>query len=159
MPTTNSLQRVFPTPSGTVAITCPYCERFKVTDVPFLISSPRPMEINCDCGEMFQVILDTRVFPRKATYLSGQYATPQTAVSESMTVEDLSFVGVKLRTKFSHHIQAGDILNITFVLDNQAQSKIVKTVVARHIKERVIGTKFCEQQAFDSALAHYLNSN
>ena len=156
---TSSLQRVFPTPNGTVAITCPYCGRLKVTDVPFLVCAPRPMEINCDCGEMFQVILDTRIFPRKATQLSGQYKTSQTAVSESMTVEDLSFVGVKLRTKSSHHIQKGDILNITFVLNNQAQSKIVKTVVAQHINERVIGTKFCEQQAFDSALAHYLNSN
>ena len=159
MPTTNSLQRVFPTPNGTVAITCPYCGRFKVTDVPFLVCAPRPMEINCDCGEMFQVILDTRIFPRKATQLSGQYKTSQTAVSESMTVEDLSFVGVKFCTESSHHIQERDILNITFILDNQAQSKIVKTVVAQHIDERVIGAKFCEQQAFDTVLACYLNPN
>ena len=159
MPATSSLQRVFPAPNGTVAITCVHCQKLKITGVLFLVCTPRPLDIHCDCGETFQVILDTRVFPRKATQLSGQYKTSQTAVAESMTVEDLSFVGVKFCTESSHHIQERDILNITFILDNQAQSKIIKTVVAQHIDERVIGAKFCEQQAFDTVLACYLNPN
>ncbi len=73
-----------------------------------------------------------------------------------MTVEDVSFSGVKFRTNSRHHIQEGGTLNITFVLDNQAQSKIVKTVEIRHVNDGVIGAEFCEEQAFDTELAYYL---
>jgi hypothetical protein len=93
------------------------------------------------------MVVDTRTFRRKSVHLPGQYMTPYTTVSGNMTVEDISPAGVKFRTKLNHHIQKGDILNITFALDNAARSEIAKTVVIRYVNDRVVGAEFCDVQA------------
>jgi hypothetical protein len=60
---------------------------------------------------------------------------------EHIYIEDLSFKGVRFETS-QKDIRKGDTLKITFVLDDNAKSKISEDVVVSHVDDDQIGAKF-----------------
>lgn len=157
MPTTPTPQRVFPNENGQAVITCPQCMgRFAIDASPYM-HNHKPLKVGCRCGHKFPVVFDTRKFYRKELRLAGQYTKLPTDDPELITIEDLSYTGVKFRTRFSHKIEVDDVLTIDFILDNEQRSRIVKTVRVMWVMGRMIGGEFREHQAYSTELTYYLN--
>ncbi len=114
----------------------------------------------CRCGKRFPVIIDTRDFYRKHTQLTGSYTTFESVDAMGygrLTVEDLSFTGLKFRTRMPHTIRVGEVVKVKFALDTVHASEIQKSILVRHKQDRLIGAEFCDRQAYDFELTYYLN--
>ena len=157
LPTKPTPQRVFPDERGQALIVCPQCMRHTPIDANPYLGSHKSLKVECGCGHKFPVVFDTRNFYRKVLCLPGQYTKLPTDDPELVTIEDLSYTGVKFRTRFSHKIEVDDVLTIDFILDNRQRSRIVKTVRVMYVLGRVIGGEFRDRQAYSTELTYYLN--
>ena len=158
--TTPTLPRLFPNPDGTTPITCPNCQKYRHVDVSALLDIHRPLKVHCNCGKLFPVVIDTRAFYRKLTQLTGAFAMFDTVDIMGygpLTVEDLSFTGLKFRTRMPHTIRVGEVVKVKFALDTVHASEIQKSILVRHKQDRLIGAEFCDRQAYDFELTYYLN--
>jgi hypothetical protein len=157
MPTKPTPQRVYPAENGQAVIVCPQCMKHTPIDASPYLYSHKSLKVGCQCGHKFPVVFDTRKFYRKELCLPGQYTKLPTDDPELLTIEDLSYTGVKFRTRFSHKIEIDDVLSIDFILDNLQCSRIVKTVRVMYVMGRVIGGEFRDRQAYSTELTYYLN--
>ena len=158
MLTKSTLQRVYPAENGQAVIVCPDCAKHTPIDASPYMYSHKSLKVGCCCGHKFPVVFDTRMFYRKALHLAGQYTKRPTDDPELLTLEDLSYTGVKFRTRFSHKIVVDDVLTIDFILDNRQCSRIIKPVRVIYVQGRVIGAAFCDRQAYSTELTYYLNT-
>ncbi len=155
-----TLYRLFPNPDGTTPITCSACRKYCRVDVSALLNTHRLLKVLCSCGKRFPVIIDTRDFYRKHTQLTGSYTTFESVDAMGygcLTVEDLSFTGLKFRTRMPHTIRVGEVVKVKFALDTVHASEIRKSILVRHKQDRLIGAEFCDRQAYDFELTYYLN--
>ena len=157
MPTKPTPQRVHPAENGQAVIICPQCMKRFTIDASAYMFSRKSLNAGCRCGHKFPVVFDTRDFYRKELHLAGQYTKSPCDDPQLLTIEDLSYTGVKFRTRFSHKIQVDDVLTIDFILDNKQHSHIVKTIRVQHVQGREIGAEFRERQAYSTELTYYLN--
>jgi hypothetical protein len=159
MPAQATPQRVYPNENGQAVIVCPQCMgRFTINAGTFM-QRHKPLKAGCRCGHKFPVVFDTRKFYRKALRLPGQYTKLPADAPELITVEDLSYTGVKFRTRLSHKIEVDDVLTLDFILDNKQRSRIVKTVRVMWVMGPLIGAEFRDRQAYSSELTYYLNAS
>ena len=159
MPTKATPQRVYPNENGQAVIICPQCMTHTPIDANPYMQRHKPLKVGCRCGHKFPVVFDTRNFYRKALRLPGQYTKLPTDDPEFITIEDLSYTGVKFRTRLSHKIEVDDALMLDFILDNKQRSRIVKTVRVMWVMGPVIGAEFRDRQAYSSELTYYLNAS
>ncbi len=159
MPTQPTPQRVHPTETGQAVIICPQCMKRFAIDASAYMDSRKSLKAGCRCGHKFPVVFDTRSFYRKELYLAGQYIKSLSDDPELLTIENLSYSGVKFRTRFAHTIQVDDELTIEFILDNRQSSRIVKTIQVKHMQGQVIGAEFRDRQAYSAELTYYLNAS
>ncbi len=157
MPTKPTPQRVYPAENGQAVIICPQCMKHSTIDASAYMYSHKSLKVGCRCGHKFPVVFDTRKFYRKELHLPGQYTKSPSDDPELLTIEDLSYTGVKFRTSFSHKIQVDDVLIIDFILDNKQRSRLVKTIRVKHVQGQVIGAEFRDRQAYSTELTYYLN--
>ncbi len=157
MPDTPTPQRVYPAENGQALIICPQCMKHTTVNATKYMDGHKTQKVGCGCGHKFPVIFDTRNFYRKDMELPGHYTKLSTDDPELMTIEDLSFTGIKFRTRFSHTVQVDDVLTVEFFLDNKQHSHIVKTIRVQHVRGREIGAEFRERQAYSTELTFYLN--
>ncbi len=142
VPTKPTPQRIYPTENGQAVIICPQCMKHTTIDASPYMNSHKILKVGCLCGHKFPVVFNTRKFYRKEVHLAGQYTKLPSDDPELLTIEDLSYTGVKFTTRFSHKLQVGDVLTIEFILDNKQHSRIVKTIRVKHVQGRVIGAEF-----------------
>lgn len=156
-PATPTPQRVYPNENGQAVIVCPRCMTHTPIDANPYMYSHKSLKVGCRCGHKFSVVFDTRKFYRKKLRLAGQYTKLHTDDPELITIEDLSFTGVRFRTRLSHKVEIDDVLTLDFILDNEQRSRIVKTVRVMYVMGGVIGAEFRERQAYSTELTYYLN--
>jgi hypothetical protein len=65
---------------------------------------------------------------------------------------------MKLLITASETLAIGDLLKVSFQLDNPARSQIQKKVVIRNISPPLIGAEFAPTETLDKALGFYLRS-
>lgn len=157
MLTTLTPQRVYPDDNGQAVIVCPSCMKRRPIDARPHLDSHKALKVGCGCGHRFRIVFDTRNFYRKGLQLPGKYTKLPSDDLELLTVEDLSYTGVKFTTRFSHNIEVDDVLTIDFILDNRKRSRIVKTVRVMYVMGKVIGAEFRDRQAYSTELTYYLN--
>ena len=131
-------------------------KRFTI-DASAYMFSRKSLNVGCRCGHQFPVVFDTRNFYRKELHLPGRYTKSDTDDLEMIIIEDLSFTGIRFKTRFSRDIQVDDVLRLDFVLDNSQGSRIVKTVRVKYVQGRVVGAEFRDRQAYSTELTYYLN--
>jgi hypothetical protein len=148
--------RIFVNNDDEGTVTCPDCGRSKRINFAPYKSSHDLLKVKCGCGNVFKVIVELRHYYRKRTRLAGYYTTSRADKSGSMTVEDLSFSGLGFRTRHKHTLQMGDVIDLRFVLDNNARSEIVKKAIVRRIRDQFVGAEFCDLKAYDKELGYYL---
>lgn len=140
-------RRIFPTAEDLAAIECPRCKKTKLTDVSRFKKVGRKVDIKarCPCGHVFTVTLERRRHFRKASNFPGIYKVTtagKTPISGTMTVKDLSLLGIKMQLNVPPSIEIGDQMLVEFRLDDARRSLIRKEVIVRSIDESVIGAEF-----------------
>ena len=149
--------RIFPNDDGIAVLTCPNCDRRKTVDLAAFLQAHRTLKVQCGCGRIFPILVDIRRFYRKNTHLAGRFQKFGAKESGSIEVTNISFRGIQFRTIFSHQLCLGDVLEISFTLDTTERTELVRKVRVRHVQKRSIGTEFCDEHAYDTVLAYYLN--
>jgi hypothetical protein len=139
--------------SENVTFDCEQCRRSKTLKAAAVKDLPQPLTIRCPCGATFGITIVIRPFYRKKTRLLGRYVKHDTQTGHileqgRMTVEDISRMGVGLRTLCRHTILVNDVLAITFTLDDKQKTYIQKSVRVRRIDDHFIGAEFVDHDAY-----------
>jgi glutaredoxin len=156
-------ETVYITSDNTAVFRCPHCQRTKNVDISAFGDLKKPMrfKVKCPCGQITVSVLEKRRRYRKEVDLVGtyvHYVNGQPKGKGSLRVKDLSTSGLKLSINTSEPLAVGDLLQVSFHLDNAKRSFIQKKLVIRNISLPYIGTEFAPTETLDKALGFYLRS-
>jgi hypothetical protein len=160
------VQKTYISEDNTVTIRCSECGRKRVFDASRYKEFSKPIPVHCACGSKFAVSFEWRKFYRKQVALSGDYSkqgckqeaggiSVERICYGGMVLENLCLGGIGFRTTKNHNLRVGDIVEVKFCLDDAHKSLVTRNVIVKSVKDRVIGTEFCDNQT-DKALAFYL---
>jgi hypothetical protein len=156
-------ETVYITSSNTVVFRCPNCQRTKTVDVSAFEERSQPLrfKVKCPCGQVTVSTIEKRRRYRKETDFPGSYVhyvNGQPKGKGSMRVKDLSTNGMKLLIAASESFAPGDMLKVSFSLDDAQRSLVQKKVIVRNISPPYVGTEFAPTETIDKALGFYLRS-
>jgi hypothetical protein len=158
------MQKAFISSNNKVTFSCPQCKNTRIVDVAAYKALEKAVKIkvHCPCGHDYPVMIERRKQFRKAVSLPGTYTriyNQRRAGKGTMVVKDVSRNGLSLRVNDSAHMKTGDILEVSFKLDDAKRSAILKEVIIRKIVGYDIGTEFVSVNAgnaSDKAIGFYL---
>jgi hypothetical protein len=136
------IQRCYPDEKNRVIISCPHCSKSKMVDATPFTASNREMRIKCSCGRSFISIIEFRKCSRKKTQLRGDFVNKETGEKGEMIVCDLSRTGLGFTSISPHKLKTGDVVNVSFIMENANRDKIERTVRVLNIKGNRIGGEF-----------------
>lgn len=93
---------------------------------------------------------------RKKTILNGKFLNTRTKRRGRFHTLDISFRGLKFTFESRHRIAQGDILMISFKLDNTQTTEITRKVRAVYINEKQVGAEMINPPPLDPDLGFYL---
>ncbi len=131
-------------------IVCPSCNIAKTLSVEVFKEKTHHIKVQCSCGYPFAVDLEFRKAFRKPTSLMGYYElhTQYGIESGRAKLQDLSLQGVSFDVRNIHHeIEPGVKGSLRLTLDDRKQSKLVRGVVVRSVRQSVIGCEFNDDNA------------
>ena len=148
--------RVFTNEKGEAVIRCCVCGRKKTANVIAYQGSDKKLRVTCPCGTAFFVHLDWRRHYRKQVNLDGDYVR-EGAKEEigTMEVNDVSMGGLGMMILQRHSLNPGDIVRVSFELDDGPRSHISRNAIVRNVDGSLVGVEFCDNK-LDKALAFYV---
>jgi hypothetical protein len=150
------VQRCFPDEKNRVTIICPHCSKSKMVDCSPFTASKRDMRIKCSCGRPFIFRIEFRKCYRKRSKLGGTYENKETGEKGEMLVWDLSKTGLGFTPASLHKLKPGDIVHLSFILDNLNRDLIERTVQVLNVRGNRIGAEFLPDQPVLRELNFYL---
>jgi len=99
---------------------------------------------------------ERRRYYRKSVDLPGGYYSPRTQKFRTIRILDVSFKGIKFVMDGPHALKAGDILQMTFTLDNAKRSEIKRKIEIKHMSQDGIGAEFVNPPEYDKDLGFFL---
>lgn len=156
-------ETVYISSNNTVVFRCPHCQRTKTVDASTFgeLRQPLRFKLKCPCGQVTVSMLDKRRRYRKETNFPGSYVhyvNGQPKSKGSMRVKDLSSNGMKLLITASETFAIGDMLKVSFHLDDAQRSLVQKKVIVRNLSAPYVGTELAPTETIDKALGFYLRS-
>jgi hypothetical protein len=156
-------ETVYITSNNTAVFRCPHCQRTKNVDISTFkdLNQPLRFKVKCPCGQITVSVIEKRRRYRKETDLVGtyvHYVNGQPKGKGSLRVKDLSTSDLKLMITSSEPLAIGDVLQVSFQLDNPQRSLVQKKVVVQNIGLPYVGVEFAPTEALDKALGFYLRS-
>ena len=156
-------ETVYITSNNTAVFRCPHCQRTKNVDISTFkdLNQPLRFKVKCPCGQITVSVIEKRRRYRKETDFVGtyvHYVNGQPKGKGSLRVKDLSTSGLKLMITSSEPLAIGDVLQVSFQLDNPQRSLVQKKVVVQNIGLPYVGVEFAPTEALDKALGFYLRS-
>ena len=156
-------ENVYLTSNHTAVCRCHSCQRTKTVDVSSYrdVNHPLRFRMKCPCGQVTTCILEKRQWYRKETDFPGayiHYVEGQPKGKGFLTVKDISNTGLKLLIASSADLTLGDMLKVSFNLDNTARNLVEKKVVIRNLNPPYVGTEFAPTETIDKPLGFYLRS-
>lgn len=144
-------QKVFINVDNTATFKCPQCERTKTTDVSKYKTCEVAVHVNCKCpcGHTYSVLLERRKHIRKALSLDGSFQHLDNESRGRIKVVDMSRSGLRLEVFNPADFKPGDRLKLTFTLDDQEKTPIVREVHVRTVKQKYIGVEFDSFDHYD----------
>ncbi len=136
-------------PKGSYRIVCPGCNTSQAghtREWPPLLT--QPFDFACDCGHLFQVLVNTRSHRRKPCHLTGEYRLVQYGrqIEGVCTVLDVSQAGMQVAANHLSNIEIGTLLLLTVTLGEVPQSRTTLSGkicwVATQPKPATMGIKF-----------------
>jgi len=138
------------------SVVCANCGRQKMFNAAPFQDGHLRVKARCGCGFSFIVTFERRRAYRKKVNLSGQYLIKNGGHElGEMVVEDISRTGIGFRAYFRHGIKVGDVVQVSFQLDNADSTRITKNAVVRNVRDRFIGAEFCDNE-LEKTLGFYL---
>jgi hypothetical protein len=147
---------VFVNSENKAVFTCPKCTKAKTVDISNLVNEKKDIKVKCSCGHVYSVVLERRKFYRKKTRLSGIFMLAQNRKEYSMTVTNISRLGLEFKSSESEKLKVGDRVGVEFRLDDKSRSSIKKKGIIRRIEEMTIGIQFLDVDEYDKILGFYL---
>ena len=143
---------------GTTVLKCPHCRYARTVSVIKFIGKQKAINVKCSCMKSYSVKLVHRKTYRKNTNLKGRY-TNLSLNNEAgiLIVKDVSMGGIGFEVVGGNRIEKEHDLMVTFTLDDTYSSVITKQVVARHVRDKFVGTEFLHAHEYDKALGFYLS--
>ncbi len=141
---------------GTANIVCKNCGFIRLVKGDEIESLRRPFIFHCKCGQTFPCRIDGRKSYRKIVELNGDYVNRRNLKKGSMIVKDISLGGLGIMVADAKDFQQGDVLDVTFMLDDGKETEIQRIAVIRRIMGQEIGCELIKNQAYDKRLGFYL---
>jgi len=156
-------ETVYITSNNTAVFRCPHCQRTKNVDISTFkdLNQPLRFKVKCPCGQITVSVIEKRRRYRKETDLVGtyvHYVNGQPRGKGSLRVKDLSTSGLKLMITSSESLAIGDVLKVSFQLDDPQRRLVQKKVVVQNISLPYVGVEFAPTETLDKALGFYLRS-
>jgi len=151
-----------------VIIKCPSCYFSKSYPVHKLQAFKHTISVKCKCGNPFSAKLEFRKRFRQKTLLNGLYCDLALVGSDKWKIYlhdltrtnchivDISVNGLGIVFHTRHAVSKGDKLRIRFELDTSTSPKIELDIVARYIKDNLIGCEFLDSNIVDKEIRFYL---
>ena len=156
-------EKIFLNSDQTATFVCPKCQKTRLVDVsPYLAHKNMiRLRAKCPCGHTYKVLIDKRKKFRKQTHLAGTYKSgPNDSLSKEytgeITVENLSYSGLRIKLQTMPRFKIDDILLVDFYLDDQNRSRIQTKTIVRNIKGLHAGLEYVSQQSLNKELGFYL---
>ena len=149
-------QTVFVNSENKAIFTCPNCTKAKTVNISNLVNEKKELRVKCTCGHVYPVVLERRKFYRKKNSLPGIFILEQSMKEFTMTVTNLSRVGLEFNSTESEKLKVGDHLGVEFRLDDKSRSLIRKKIIIRKIDGKTVGAEFYLPDEYDKALGFYL---
>ncbi len=73
-----------------------------------------------------------------------------------MQVTNISSGGLQFTTPGNHTINVGDLVRVTFTLDDSKQTEIDKRVIVQSIADNIISCQFPSNESLEQELRFYL---
>lgn len=155
-------EKVFITSENTVVFRCPSCHRTKTVPVKDLGDrQPLRFKVKCPCGQVSISSVEKRRHFRREIDLPGSYIHYVDGQPQSrglLRVKDISTSGMQLFISANKKIAAGDVLKVTFTLDDARSSQVEKKVIVRRPNPPYFGVEYAPTETLDKALGFYLLS-
>ena len=156
-------EKIFLNSDQTATFVCPKCRKTRLVDVsPYLAHKNMiRLKAKCPCGHIYKVFIDIRKKFRKLTRLLGTYKCgPNESLSKEytgeLTVENLSYSGLRIKLQTMPRFKVDDILLVDFHLDDKNRSRIQTKTIVRNIKGLHAGLEYVSQQSLNKELGFYL---
>jgi hypothetical protein len=134
---------------------CDQCQR--TNTVMVAASQEEAIEMQCACGVVYRVILDSRKFDRKPVNLLGIYVDQNDdAKTGAIVIENISFGGLKFRITSPHNVVYNALLYIQFTLDDASKALIREKVRVHYVHNDIVGAEFMDLNELNKHLAAYL---
>jgi hypothetical protein len=144
----------FVEPGGEAVVYCPKCGEGQTLDTRERANTS--FKASCKCGALLKGRLEYRKSYRKNVSLAGSYRVRGSGVRGKIIVENVSMKGVGFTCLRKHNLQAGDQLDVTFVLDNRQKSTVKLWVKVMNIDLNYVGTSRCDTSIEQPDLGFYL---
>ena len=151
--------KAFVRADDTVTIVCPVCKLPKNAAVGAFRNKSHYLKVRCPCSEVFTVHLDFRQHYRKQTDLPGSFKSINPpGMAGEIQIKDISVSGIGFTLSSLQTVAKGNILTLSFALDDKKKTKLTKEVVVQSVLGNVVGCRFVERQAYQKELGFYLQS-
>ena len=141
---------------GYVAFSCPYCRTSRTAAVARYRDLHAPITVECDCDQLYDILIDTRHFYRQHLRLSGTYISLENTTPRRIIVKTLSASGVSFRTLSASPLQVDDEVTLWFQLDDICQTALHLRAIIRWVQDPTVGAEFGEHHGYEEVLGSYL---
>jgi len=148
--------KIFVNNNNRATVICPICGHSKQFDVTKFKNLNKTLRSRCKCGHSFLCVLEFRQYYRKKTKLRGHFTFLGDYLQYKFFVNDVSWKGINFSMLSVCDIKIGDMLKVTFTLDDTNKSVIRKQVEVKYVHELLIGCCFTDPQWYDKELKCYL---
>ncbi len=139
-------------------IICPVCNASKTISVLHFRERHHTVDVRCNCGHSFPLLIEFRRYCRKETFLPGDYnlQTPANIEAGHTRVIDLSIQGACFEVQGHHNISPGMEGELVFTLDDKKQTILFRKVVIRDVRGSRIGCEFSDSNPPSKELGFYM---
>ncbi len=148
--------KIFVDNNNQATVICPVCGHSKQFDVTKFKNLNKTLRSRCKCGQSFFCTLEFRQYYRKKTKLRGHFTFLGDYFKHEIFVNNVSWNGIGFSMPSVYDIKIGDMLEVTFTLDDTNKTVICKQVEVKSVHDRFIGCCFTCSQWYDKELGFYL---
>ena len=148
--------KIFVDKSNRATVVCPSCGHSKQFDMTKFRNINKKLKGRCKCGESFLCTFEFRQYFRKETKLRGHFTFLGDRFQHDVLIKDISRYGLGFSMLSACDIKIGDMLEVTFRLDDANKTVIRKEVEVKSVHDRFVGCQFAGTQWYDKELGFYL---
>ncbi|HRS83724.1 MAG TPA: PilZ domain-containing protein, partial [Smithellaceae bacterium] len=138
-----TITKVYVDNEGFVVFVCSNCNLIQKQEAKTYGGVKGPIQIQCTCGNVYDVEIEFRKFYRKGIRVDGLYfGITNPKIWGKMVLKNVSMQGCGFETMGVNPLQPGDSIRIEFQLNDAKRSVIKKQAAVRSIFKKYVGCQF-----------------